>query len=150
MTGFQSVFRRNSLTGGNPVTATTRLSLLSVRTTCISSTSMPKLSTIFTPRRRHDAPRSQPNLDPTSTGADQRGAQVESPATVDRNDLLTAASAFLDVALAGDPDRLALARGMAFRASDWCVFGRPDDYTKLTRAAHLFRMGSHMKQIYQV
>jgi hypothetical protein len=41
-----------------------------------------------------------------------------------------------------DPDGLALARRMAFRACDWAVFSTPDDYAKLRRAADCFRMHS--------
>lgn len=75
-------------------------------------------------------------------------AALESPASVDRNDLLAAASAFLDIAQersrqgvpSSDPTGLTLARGMAFRACDWCVFGRLDDYAALTRAFGAFRM----------
>jgi hypothetical protein len=53
---------------------------------------------------------------------------LESPATVDRNDLLTGASAFLDAAQAGDPDGLRLARHVSYKALDWCVFSAPEHY----------------------
>jgi hypothetical protein len=70
---------------------------------------------------------------------------LESPATVDRNALLTAASSFLDVAVAGDPNGLALARRMAFQAMEWAVCGCPEDYGKLVRASGAFQMHSHIE-----
>jgi hypothetical protein len=72
-------------------------------------------------------------------------AALESPATVDRGALLTAAAAFLDVAQCGE-DVLPLARRVASRAMDWAVMGRPEDYKSFTRAAHLFLMSSQIKQ----
>jgi hypothetical protein len=72
---------------------------------------------------------------------------VHAPATVNRNQLLKLASAYLDVAQAGEPNSLALSRTMAFRACDWAVFGHPDDYARLTRAASAFRMCSRIKDL---
>lgn len=57
---------------------------------------------------------------------------------VNRNDLLLAADAFLCVAQDGNPDGLALARTMAYRAMDWAVFDSPQTYAALCRAADMF------------
>jgi len=69
-------------------------------------------------------------------------AAAEAPSAVDKNELLFAASAFLDAAQGGNPGGLELSRGMAFRAMDWVVFERPLDYAKLRRAVDCFRMYS--------
>jgi hypothetical protein len=71
-------------------------------------------------------------------------AALESPASVDRNDLLTAASLFLDAAQGGDPTGLRLARHMGYKAMDWCVVGDPRDYRALARAAECFSMCSQI------
>jgi hypothetical protein len=48
--------------------------------------------------------------------------------------LLIAASSFLDAARGGDPDGLAMARTIAFRACDWACPDCPDDWAELKRA----------------
>jgi hypothetical protein len=68
---------------------------------------------------------------------------LESPATVDRTGLLSAATAFLDVAHGADP-HLPLARRMAGAAMQWAVFNRPEDYAKFERASKLFIASSQM------
>jgi hypothetical protein len=62
------------------------------------------------------------------------------PVGVDRGALLNAASAFLDAALSPESDGLTLARRMAFRACEWCVWDRPEDYAALRRAVGAFEM----------
>lgn len=60
------------------------------------------------------------------------------------NELLVAASSFLDTAQGEGTAGLEIARRMAFRALDWAVFERPDDYDRLLRAIHLFRMHAEL------
>ncbi len=69
---------------------------------------------------------------------------VEHPERVDRNALLQAASAVLDIAPACESGGRGLARTMAHRAINWVVMDGPDDHTKLTTAAHAFGMYSVM------
>jgi hypothetical protein len=69
-------------------------------------------------------------------------AALESPATCDRNGLLTAAAAFLDIAEGRDLDGLPLARTMAHRAADWAVLDTQEGYKKLERAAAIFLMAT--------
>jgi len=61
-------------------------------------------------------------------------------AAVDRNGLLEAAADFLDAAKGGDPAGLYLSRAMANAALDWCVFGGPEDYVRLSRAVQCFHL----------
>jgi hypothetical protein len=70
-------------------------------------------------------------------------AALESPATVNRDDLLTAASTFLDVAHGDDRD-LPLARRLAGAAAQWAVFQRPEDYSKFERASAIFIASTQM------
>jgi hypothetical protein len=72
-------------------------------------------------------------------------AAMESPATVDRNRLLEAADAFLNAAVGGNPAGLYLSRLMANAAADWCVFGGPDDYARLSRAVQCFQLYSQLE-----
>jgi hypothetical protein len=74
-------------------------------------------------------------------------AAVEAPESVDRSALLEAADAFLNAAQAGDPDGLAMARTMAARAMDWCVWSTPEYYNALARAVHAFRMYTAVEQM---
>ena len=67
-------------------------------------------------------------------------AAVDQPAAVDRNGLLAAAADFLDAAKGGDPAGLYLSRAMANAALDWCVFGGPEDYVRLSRAVQCFHL----------
>ena len=67
-------------------------------------------------------------------------AAVDQPATVDRNGLLEAAADFLDAAKGGVPAGLYLSRVMANAALDWCVFGGPEDYIRLSRAVQCFHL----------
>jgi hypothetical protein len=67
-------------------------------------------------------------------------AALESPATADKGELLVAASAFLDAAQAGDPNLLPIARSMASKAMDWCMFGTPECYRELKIAAQTFNL----------
>jgi hypothetical protein len=76
-------------------------------------------------------------------------AALESPATVDKGELLAAASRFLDRALGGDPNGLELARRMAFRACDWCVLGTHEDHQALIRAARIFAMDCGIKTAFE-
>jgi hypothetical protein len=71
-------------------------------------------------------------------------AAIESPATVDRNDLLEAADGFLVAAEGGNPAGLYLARLMANAAAEWCVFGGPDDYIRFVRAVRCFHLYSQI------
>lgn len=71
-------------------------------------------------------------------------ASVDTPTVVDKNRLLVAASSFLDTAQGEGTAGLEIARRMAFRALDWAVFERPDDYDRLLRAIHLFRMHAEL------
>jgi hypothetical protein len=68
---------------------------------------------------------------------------LESPATVDRTGLLSAATAFLDVAHGADA-HLPVARRMAGAAMQWAVFNRPEDYAKFERASAIFIASSQM------
>jgi hypothetical protein len=68
---------------------------------------------------------------------------LESPSTVDRNDLLTAAMRFLDVAHGDDRD-LPMARRMTGAAMQWAVFNRPEDYSKFERASAIFIASTQM------
>jgi hypothetical protein len=65
---------------------------------------------------------------------------VENPEIVDRNRLLGTADAFLNAAVGGDPVGLQLGRALAYSACDFAVFGSPEDYQRLKRAAELFGM----------
>jgi hypothetical protein len=47
----------------------------------------------------------------------------------------------------GDPDGLAMARTMAARAMDWCVWSTPEYYNALARAVHAFRMYTAVEQM---
>ena len=67
-------------------------------------------------------------------------AAVDQPAAVDRNGLLEAAADFLDAAKGGDRAGLYLSRAMANAALDWCVFGGPEDYVRLSRAVQCFHL----------
>ena len=67
-------------------------------------------------------------------------AAVDQPAAVDQNGLLEAAADFLDAAKGGDPAGLYLSRAMANAALDWCVFGGPEDYVRLSRAVQCFHL----------
>jgi len=67
-------------------------------------------------------------------------AAVDQPAAVDRNGLLEATADFLDAAKGGDPAGLYLSRAMANAALDWCVFGGPEDYVRLSRAVQCFHL----------
>jgi hypothetical protein len=67
-------------------------------------------------------------------------AALESPATVDRNDLLKAADDFLRAGRGVDSDGLSLARRVAFRAIGWVVWDSPETYKALQRAADVFRI----------
>jgi hypothetical protein len=64
-------------------------------------------------------------------------AALESPATVDKGELLRVASMFLDIAHGDDRD-LPTARRMAGAAAQWSVFQRPEDYAKFERASAIF------------
>jgi hypothetical protein len=70
---------------------------------------------------------------------------VEHPERVDRSAFLEAASALLDMRPVGEPEAMSLARTMALRALDWCVWDTPEDYARLTRAVHAFGMYSVIK-----
>lgn len=65
---------------------------------------------------------------------------MDCPEQVDRHALLSASSAFLDVARAPELPGLTMARGMAFRAMEWCTMDRPEDYAALRRAIGIFSM----------
>jgi len=65
---------------------------------------------------------------------------LESPATANRGELLKAASDLLDASPDEDTVGSRLARGMAFRACDWAVFGTAESYAALHRASACFRM----------
>jgi hypothetical protein len=65
---------------------------------------------------------------------------LQSPATVDKSDLLRTASAFLDAAQGGDVHLLPLARSMAASAMDFAVFSPPEDHANLTALARAFQM----------
>jgi hypothetical protein len=68
---------------------------------------------------------------------------LESPATVDRDGLISAATAFLDVAHGDDRD-LPLARRMAGAAMQWALFQRAEDYRKFERASSIYIMSTQM------
>jgi hypothetical protein len=70
-------------------------------------------------------------------------AALESPSTVDRTDLISAATRFLDVAHGDDRD-LPLARRMVGAAMEWAVFNRPEDYAKFERASSIYLMSIGM------
>lgn len=65
---------------------------------------------------------------------------LDHPDVVNRNDLLDAASALLDVAPGKDTASSRLARRMAFHACNWAVFGTAESYAALHRASACFRM----------
>ena len=67
---------------------------------------------------------------------------VEHPDRVDRNQLLEAADALLDMRTAGDPEGMSLAITTALRACDWCIWDTPGNHARLTRAVHAFGMYS--------
>jgi hypothetical protein len=70
---------------------------------------------------------------------------VEHPDRVDRNALLAAANAMLDMRPAGDPEGMSFAVTMALRALDWCVWDTPKEYARLVRAVQAFGMYSFIK-----
>ena len=65
---------------------------------------------------------------------------LRDPAIVDKNALLTAASAVLDTFKPGDDDRAPFLRSLAYKAMDWAVFEYPEYYTELEMAARTFNM----------
>jgi hypothetical protein len=74
-------------------------------------------------------------------------AALECPAAADRNALLNAASAFLDACPSDASAGADLARTLAARAADYAILGGADDYARLVRAAHCFRMHSAIQQL---
>ncbi|MGO9353501.1 MAG: hypothetical protein ACLP3C_22715 [Mycobacterium sp.] len=74
-------------------------------------------------------------------------AAIESPATVDRSDLLLAASRLLDVGVPDDSPTGSIALTMAHRACDFAVLGTPDDYRQLKRAVECFHMAVRIKAL---
>ena len=71
---------------------------------------------------------------------------LESPEAVGEAALLGPASAWLDAALAeGHSDLLPMARTMAHRSMEWCVFATPDDYAELVRAFGAFNLAERIK-----
>ena len=72
---------------------------------------------------------------------------VDYPDRVDRNQLLLAADAMLNVRPAGESEALSLAVTMALRACDWCVWDTPGNHARLTRAVHAFGMFSAIHNI---
>ena len=65
---------------------------------------------------------------------------LQNPEIADKNGMLTAASAFLDVVKAGDEHLVPLARSMAFTAMDFAFFDRPEHHTALANRFKAFSM----------
>ena len=72
-------------------------------------------------------------------------AAIESPATVDRSDLLLAASRLLDVGVPDDSPTGSIALTMAHRACDWAASGHARTLSKLKRAVEMFHMAVRIK-----
>jgi hypothetical protein len=68
---------------------------------------------------------------------------AEDPDSADRNTLLTAADEFLNACPPDDSPARSLARTMAYRAMDWCVW--PETYPELVRAVERFSMSIEIK-----
>jgi hypothetical protein len=67
-------------------------------------------------------------------------AALRAPGTVDKNALLTAASAVLDTFKDGDDERAPFLRSLAYKAMGWAVFEYPECYDEFRLATRAFGM----------
>lgn len=70
---------------------------------------------------------------------------VERPEDANRNALLGLADAFLTRCPADDSPGPSIARTLACRAADWCLWSTPENHQKLAQSAEMFRMYLRIK-----